>query len=1755
MEDNFRFLIESFKLIAANQPNTEQVYAFWQENIHKINGLPEIMPNIAMQILAVEGEDNTRQEFVCVLGIFGCFIQQFPSGSRSVNLELAITSYQICTKIFTRNEDPSEWAAYQYNLGTAYRDRIEGVHTANIELAIDAFHAALEIFYNYQDFPVEWSKTQQNLGNAYLQRIEGNRKQNIEQAIQFFQAFLEVHNRSDSLGLWSKFHSDLLVTYRDWIQGERKENLEQTIDAFRAALDIYNRQDFPVEWARTQYILGIAYCARIEGNRKENLELAIDAFRAALDIYSFSSSQIMSEILDFGAERRGLNSSPESLLLPKMNIDLAAYYSLKGFTCVGFPLERRMVQDDLEMACYDILEAECAENVEQAVELHLTALEVHSSQTFPVQQVTAQNDLDNSDPDRKVRFLQESLQLIANSQLNAELVYAFWQKNIDQIDESFIQIMPDLASQILEANGKEQRKFIGRIFGVFGNLIQKFSLGNQEINLELAITAYQICTNIFTRKEHTVDWALTQNCLGFVYKDRIAGEHKVNLELAIEFYRAALEVYSRQDFPIDWARTQNNLGRAYFDRIKGDRKANLELAIKFYCADLEVTTRQDFPVEWASTQLNLGRAYLKRIEGNRKENIEQAIHAWLASLKIHTRQDFSFDWAAIQHNLGCAYLERIEGNRKENLERAVQACLAALEIYTRQNFPVEWANAQSNLGNIYLTRIEGERKENIELAIHANRVSLEILTRQNFPFEWARNQSNLGTAYLKRIEGNCRGNIEQAIRACRSALEVYTPQAFPTHWADIQLQLGTAYLKRIEGNCRENIEQAIHACQSALEVYTPQAFPTQWAGLQNNLGSAYRNRIEGDRRENIEHAIHAHQNALKVHNRQDFPSEWAKNQMNLSSAYIERIEGEHKENIEDAIQVCLASLEVCTRQNDPIEWAGTQQNLGNAYWRRIEGDRKENIELAIRAYHASLEVYTREDFPVEWAMIQNNLSNVYRERIEGERKENRELAIQACLASLEVCTRENDPIGWATTQFSLGVAYRSRIGGDPTANIELAIQAYRSALEIFTRENFPIQWSQTQNNLSNVYRERIEGERKENIELAIQASLASLEVNTRQNNPIMWASNQHNLGLAYYERIKGNRKENLELAIYALRAALEVRQPELSPRDCLKTGSDLGNIAFQEGDWNIAIEGFEKAITAVEISRNWAKSDRDRQEIVNESIGIYEKMLQSCINSNRLDLALQTVERVRSKRLVDLMATPDLYPQGEIPEPVRLILEQIANIQQQMDDLRSGVQSSTSELGTRNRAATAPPTAEIQALEAQKQNFLDELSRYDAVSAQLVEINPPDVSQIQAELVDRPDVAILSFYTTTQDTHILIVRSDSIQCLTFPGQGSQLNSWLLNEWLLAYIVDKTSWQQNMPELLKQLAEKLELDRLVTEHLQDVSELILIPHLYLHLIPFAALPLNGNQQYLGDSATQTLGERFLLRYAPGCQVLKFCTDRAELPPPQQYGTVENATEDLPFAAIEGDAIAQIFQIKDTDRLRGSQQATIEQYKELLGRVNSVASCHHAQSRLDKPLESALLLANGRRVTLGDLLSPAWRFADLNDVFLSCCETGMTMTKTLTDELLTIGTGFLCAGARSVISALWSVDDIATALLSQIYHQYRSQGDDRVVSLQKAQQEVRGMSGEQVKALSEAEFIPASIAQQEQLEEHRKTARRQKQQATSGSETFQQWAAEENRYGKLIDRLVKSQMDLEKYWGEPSPFENPFYWASFTCQGLR
>ncbi|HEY9805522.1 MAG TPA: tetratricopeptide repeat protein, partial [Candidatus Obscuribacterales bacterium] len=266
--------------------------------------------------------------------------------------------------------------------------------------------------------------------------------------------------------------------------------------------------------------------------------------------------------------------------------------------------------------------------------------------------------------------------------------------------------------------------------------------------------------------------------------------------------------------------------------------------------------------------------------------------------------------------------------------------------------------------------------------------------------------------------------------------------------------------------------------------------------------------------------------------------------------------------------------------------------------------------------------------------------------------------------------------------------------GSRWLNLELAITAYEIVADVFEREQAPELWAGIQNNLAAAYSDRIRGDRADNIEQAIQAFQLALEVRTREVFPEQWATTQNNLANAYYARIRGDRADNLEQAIQAFQLALQVRTPETLPIDCLQTGRDLGNTAFTAGRWPDAITGYSTAIEAVERLRSWAADEDRRQEIQEQAIEVYEKMVQACVNTKQLARAVEVAEFSRSKRIVELIASNDLYHSGNIPPEIATYFQQYEALQEEINKLRFGsnhgdenstLASATS--GTRGRAA------------------------------------------------------------------------------------------------------------------------------------------------------------------------------------------------------------------------------------------------------------------------------------------------------------------------------------------------------------------------------------------------------------------------------------------------------------------------------------
>ncbi|MDX2255750.1 MAG: CHAT domain-containing protein [Pseudanabaenaceae cyanobacterium bins.39] len=689
----------------------------------------------------------------------------------------------------------------------------------------------------------------------------------------------------------------------------------------------------------------------------------------------------------------------------------------------------------------------------------------------------------------------------------------------------------------------------------------------------------------------------------------------------------------------------------------------------------------------------------------------------------------------------------------------------------------------------------------------------------------------------------------------------------------------------------------------------------------------------------------------------------------------------------------------------------------------------------------------------------------------------------------------------------------------------------------------------------------------------------NLVLERRQNDPPKYAQTLTNLGNAYLtlSELGIAPEANLGKAVEVYEKSFSIRDPQILPVECIKTGKNLSRLYVKQKYWQKTLRVCLRTIAAAQNLRTINQNDQDRQKVMEDVISIYATAIEAYIALGDYPAAISLAESSRSRYLVELMAANDLYKDGEIapeirewmathkPELEKLWEEynqigSIIEIKQQQEGDGEAKQLATT--GTKRDPDSLKKTiAEISQLQARRDQLWQRMRQLDPIFAGKLEVTSPDYQAMQT-LIDRPTTAILYIYTTNDNTYLFVLCQDQNQqpqLIRHECQGlgrDALRQWLIDNWLIPYLGETAVWRESIDQRLAQLAEMLQINKLTQKLTQpdlDIQELVIIPHLLLHMIPFGALPIDPPQPPLskggeenapldkgqeekvpltkGDLGGSHLSDHFeKIRYAPSAQILQYCQERNPINPLKR-GSVEDATSDLFFAQLECDIIAQTYQIPDALRLKG-QAATVAEFQKLVinGKLQHLHSSHHAAADLMNSMQSALKLADGE-VTTGQLMTPPWAMPDLDEVFLSCCETNLGLPRA-SDDLITLGTGFLTAGARAVISTLWSVDAIATAFFCAFYYDERKgeNGDrdgeicDRPTAIHRAQTKLRTAT-----SLFLVQYLNTKLL----------AAKAQNNQA-------------------LIESINGASKVLAKYIKENPkgcPFASPFYWSAFICQGLR
>lgn len=303
-----------------------------------------------------------------------------------------------------------------------------------------------------------------------------------------------------------------------------------------------------------------------------------------------------------------------------------------------------------------------------------------------------------------------------------------------------------------------------------------------------------------------------------------------------------------------------------------------------------------------------------------------------------------------------------------------------------------------------------------------------------------------------------------------------------------------------------------------------------------------------------------------------------------------------------------------------------------------------------------------------------------------------------------------------------------------------------------------------------------------------------------------------------------------------------------------------------------------------------------------------------------------------------------------------------------------------------------------------------------------------------------PREAVLEYVVDDPTSYSLVVTHDGARIVKLPGR--QMISSLVTAYL-AEVKAKHSAHEESRRLYDALLDPI-------PEVRSKKQLLIIPDGQLHLVPFDALS-DREGHYLIESRTVVYSPSatsfFLLRTAPQRKrsaptilavggVPYDGTNLAESAVTRGYSGT--ALPDLPGSRYEALAAAAAFPSESRTLLLGND-ATESAFKSSVNH-RFIHLAVHAIANQARPDRAALVLLSDPAHDEDGFLQPSEIVQlPLNSdlVVLSACDTAVGPLEGQ-EGISTLSQAFLLAGARTVISTLWSVEDESTLYLMKTFY---------------------------------------------------------------------------------------------------------------------
>ncbi len=529
-----------------------------------------------------------------------------------------------------------------------------------------------------------------------------------------------------------------------------------------------------------------------------------------------------------------------------------------------------------------------------------------------------------------------------------------------------------------------------------------------------------------------------------------------------------------------------------------------------------------------------------------------------------------------------------------------------------------------------------------------------------------------------------------------------------------------------------------------------------------------------------------------------------------------------------------------------------------------------------------------------------------------------------------------------------------------------------------------------------------------------------------------------------------------------------------------------GDIARRLKRYDEAIEWYEKSTRELESVRNTLRSESDRTSFLDRHSDAYELLVLAALDAGRTDDAYEYLQRFRAAGAREAAQAIRQSLRADMP-PVEL---------RGLHALEFRIRELYAQLGNgevlSNTAMRGKAEHELQTSLDGHATLLASIERRrprwsNATGA----AGRLDIRAVQ-RMLPRGSI-LVEYFTNEESSDAWILRGDSVFFVELPLTSVELAEKITR---LRRPFAEVREGKNLADvgfdvslagnLYKDIFAPLE------KHLSPGAPLLIVPDGPLHFLPFELL-VTEDARMRGEPGVlfseyeglRYLIEKYPISYLPGSGLLAVVMDSASGAGAMEgkllgfgapfLGTLKNAAAaradntvseislraggKYRFRELASKDVAEVAAMMTPSDLHMGKDATEARLKERARHYPNLYISSHAVADERRPLYSFVVLAQDSAGREDGFLNAHEVFnlnlnADL--VTLSACETGLGKLSR-GEGVVGLTRAFLCAGARSLLMSLWSVDERSTRMMPVFYRNLTA-GHSKVEALRMAKLEL-------------------------------------------------------------------------------------------------